>query len=148
MALPLRGRALRFHMNGVSPPTLPRVPQVLREIMTPVSTCVMGGASTITWADEQFSHTSFLMENYCLDPKQMTRLHQTKPSFLPTMMICGFPARKKVGSKDHVPYKGLKSEKTIQVGMMKVIQNGCQRRYPGWVGRFLFTHTKFLSCLA
>ena len=95
-----------------------------------------------------WTHTSFLMENYCLDPKQMTRLHKTKPSFLPTMMICGFPARKKVGSKDHLPYKGLKSDKNIQVGMMKVIQNGCQRRNPGWVGRFLYAHTKFLSCLA
>ena len=133
----------------------PRVPQVLREIMTPVSTCVMGGASTMTWpVGEPTKMNSFenihlfLMENYCRDPEQMTRLHKTKPSFLPAMMICGFPARKKVGSKDHLPYKGLKSEKNIQVGMMKVIQNGCQRRNPGWVGRFLYAHTKFLSCLA
>lgn len=130
----------------------PRVPQVLREIMTPVSTCVMGGASTITWADEQFSHTSFSGEITGWTLNKMTRLHKTKPSFLPTMMICGFPARKKVGSK---LIKGSSSLQRPEIreehpsGYDETyIHNGCQRGYPGWVGRFLFTHTKFLSCLA
>ena len=145
-------------MNGVSPPTLAsRSPSTTRDHDTRIHMrdgwCKhnnLGG-----WVEPKMNSFEnihlFLMENYCLDPKQMTRLHKTKPSFLPTMMICGFPARKKVESK---LIKGSSSLQRPEIRQEhpsgydeKYIHNGCQRRYPGGVGRFLFTHTPN-SCLA